>query len=453
MPLLQPDGKSTYVPRVTGIGQQPRFYHAQLPDLNDRQAIPNETRKYGEFLALHNPQTHSHLMTLKEVWLKKLSSAGPVTPRIQVKNCCYPPVMLAGSFSRMSVAGGMGSRDHGANIEPAASAPEMGAVISMPGINTGASLDQGEYLPQQDLSAATLPPAVIDSPVTATPVMSASPAVAVFPVIKATPVVEGSPMLIDSPAVTYTTMITVASAVTVSPVDTESPMATASPAVTEPPMVTVTHVVTKSLIEDSQAKVSPPKASLSKDSFVKGPPAEASPAQAPTIKLSGKFESSIWKPRFIELSSEEEDAAPQLKKRKLTEHKSFPHARSEHRLPPSSEQEDSAPPARERKSKEVRLGNSGLKPAKKKRGTNEQECESEQDDQEEDNGEGGDEDEEPEYEVEKIVSSKLVGRAPDKKRMYKVRWLGFDVSQDTWENEEALANAREAVDEYNSKKG
>ena len=49
-----------------------------------------------------------------------------------------------------------------------------------------------------------------------------------------------------------------------------------------------------------------------------------------------------------------------------------------------------------------------------------------------------------EYEVEAVVSE----RQHHGRKQYLVRWLGYDASEATWENETNLGNAKDAIAEY-----
>ncbi|KAL7266863.1 hypothetical protein RUND412_010572 [Rhizina undulata] len=105
-------------------------------------------------------------------------------------------------------------------------------------------------------------------------------------------------------------------------------------------------------------------------------------------KPCGKSKSLVWKPRFIELFPKEEDVAPQPKQRELMESQSSPSPAAKLDVPNFSQISKSCTAF-------LHGPSSGREP-----------------------------DEETEYEAEKIVSLKLVGGAPSKKRMYKVHFLG-----------------------------
>jgi len=51
---------------------------------------------------------------------------------------------------------------------------------------------------------------------------------------------------------------------------------------------------------------------------------------------------------------------------------------------------------------------------------------------------------EEEFEVEKILNKKMVRE----KEKFLVRWKGYMVEKDTWENKENLKNAKELVEEF-----
>ncbi|GBG82760.1 hypothetical protein CBR_g36290 [Chara braunii] len=52
-----------------------------------------------------------------------------------------------------------------------------------------------------------------------------------------------------------------------------------------------------------------------------------------------------------------------------------------------------------------------------------------------------------EYEVEKVVDIRWAG-SPDNHLEYKIRWVGYDEDEDTWETDDALENAQEKVREF-----
>jgi len=49
-----------------------------------------------------------------------------------------------------------------------------------------------------------------------------------------------------------------------------------------------------------------------------------------------------------------------------------------------------------------------------------------------------------EFEVEKILNKRIVKG----KKKFLVRWKGYMVEEDTWENRENLENAKELVEEF-----
>jgi len=51
---------------------------------------------------------------------------------------------------------------------------------------------------------------------------------------------------------------------------------------------------------------------------------------------------------------------------------------------------------------------------------------------------------EEEFEVEKILNKKMVRE----KEKFLVRWKGYMVEKDTWENKENLKNAKELVEKF-----
>jgi len=51
---------------------------------------------------------------------------------------------------------------------------------------------------------------------------------------------------------------------------------------------------------------------------------------------------------------------------------------------------------------------------------------------------------EEEFEVEKILNKKMVRE----KEKFLVRWKGYMVEKDTWENKENLKNVKELVEEF-----
>ena len=53
-------------------------------------------------------------------------------------------------------------------------------------------------------------------------------------------------------------------------------------------------------------------------------------------------------------------------------------------------------------------------------------------------------DEDNEYEVEAVIGE----RQHRGRKQYLVRWLGYDVSEATWESEANLGNAKDAIAEY-----
>jgi hypothetical protein len=53
-----------------------------------------------------------------------------------------------------------------------------------------------------------------------------------------------------------------------------------------------------------------------------------------------------------------------------------------------------------------------------------------------------------EYEVEAILGHQLSGRKDGNRRMYLIRWKGFDPSEDSWVSEFELRNAPELKREY-----
>lgn len=59
-----------------------------------------------------------------------------------------------------------------------------------------------------------------------------------------------------------------------------------------------------------------------------------------------------------------------------------------------------------------------------------------------------DENGEPLYFVEKVVGDRMRGR----KRQYLIRWLGYDQSEDTWEDANSLGSIVGLIDEYNASK-
>jgi len=56
---------------------------------------------------------------------------------------------------------------------------------------------------------------------------------------------------------------------------------------------------------------------------------------------------------------------------------------------------------------------------------------------------------EEEFEVEKILNKKMVRE----KEKFLVRWKGYMVEKDTWENKENLKNAKELVEEFEKEYG
>ena len=49
-----------------------------------------------------------------------------------------------------------------------------------------------------------------------------------------------------------------------------------------------------------------------------------------------------------------------------------------------------------------------------------------------------------EYEIDKIVGKRIIKGIVE----YKVKWLGYDETQSTWEPIKHLINAKEAINEY-----
>ncbi|KAL1684897.1 hypothetical protein GGG16DRAFT_67398 [Schizophyllum commune] len=58
-----------------------------------------------------------------------------------------------------------------------------------------------------------------------------------------------------------------------------------------------------------------------------------------------------------------------------------------------------------------------------------------------------------EYEVEAILGHKLLKRKDGNNRRFRIRWVGYEPSEDSWVSEYELRNAPELKQEYLSMKG
>ena len=58
-----------------------------------------------------------------------------------------------------------------------------------------------------------------------------------------------------------------------------------------------------------------------------------------------------------------------------------------------------------------------------------------------------------EYEVEAILGHKLLKRKDGNNRRFRVRWVGYEPSEDSWVSEYELRNAPELKQEYLHMKG
>ena len=55
-----------------------------------------------------------------------------------------------------------------------------------------------------------------------------------------------------------------------------------------------------------------------------------------------------------------------------------------------------------------------------------------------------------EYEVEYIIDKRCIKEGKDYVTRYLVKWVGYDVSEATWERESSMANSQQIVDDYES---
>ena len=78
----------------------------------------------------------------------------------------------------------------------------------------------------------------------------------------------------------------------------------------------------------------------------------------------------------------------------------------------------------------------------------EDEDDDDDDDGDEDEDEDEDEDDDEGWDVEKITKK---GHSADGTVVYRVRWLGYSASADTWQTADDLEGARESIDLFESK--